>query len=40
MTETRAMRREWIKQDKPNIKEVLEVFPLLKDPPNSKNQIQ
>ena len=31
MNKTRGMRRQWIVQDKPNIKEVLETFPLLKD---------
>ena len=32
MTQTRGMRRQWILKDKPSVTEVLDVFPLLKDP--------
>ena len=32
MDETRQMRREWVSHENPTIKEIMNIFPLLKDP--------
>ncbi len=32
MAQTRGRRRQWIMDDKPNVTDIIDAFPLLKDP--------